>query len=235
MKSPIAIAPLISLDSVDSTQNYAADLLKRGQPIGAVLALQQTAGRGRFGRAWHSPPGECLAVSLAFTDYVGHPRPYLLGMGLAVACAQAFECTVQWPNDVVYENRKLGGILTELLPNDKGESVPVVGVGINLNQANFPADIAGIATSVRLLHGYEIQLIDALERILEQFEALPELLNWSELASIWMALDTTKGKQYKLRDGQVATASGLGPDGELICEVDGREHWALAADALLGP
>lgn len=234
MKSPLSTAPLITLDTVDSTQNLAADLLKRGEPIGAVLAQQQTAGRGRFGRAWHSPPGECLAVSLVFSDSIGHPRPYLIGMALAVACAQAFECNVQWPNDVVYENRKLGGILTEMLPNDKGESVPVVGIGINLNQAHFPADIAAFATSVRLIHGYEIQPMDALNRILERFEALPDLLDWSDLAPIWMALDTTKGKRYKLRDGQVATALGVGEAGELICEADGREHRAMAADALLG-
>ena len=236
MRSPLAGARLISLNSVDSTQNYAADLLKSGENVGAVLAQEQTSGRGRFGRPWHSPPGECLAVSLVFTDYIGHPRPYLLGMGLAVACAQAFECTVQWPNDVVYENRKLGGILTELLPNASGESVPVVGVGINLNlnQAQFPPDIADFATSVRLIHGHRMEPLDALHKILERFEALPELQGWPDLAPIWMELDTTRGKRYKLRDGQEAVALGVGPEGELLCEANGSEHRALAADALLG-
>jgi BirA family biotin operon repressor/biotin-[acetyl-CoA-carboxylase] ligase len=235
MKSPLANAKLVSLGSVDSTQTYAGDLLKGGERIGGVLALEQKAGRGRFGRTWHSPSGDCLAVSLVFTDSIGHPRPYLLGMGLAVACAQAFECSVQWPNDVVYQNRKLGGILTELLPNDKGESVPVVGVGVNLNQANFPSDIAEFATSIRLANGCQTTPLEALTKILQRFSALPELVHWSDLEPIWMPLDTTMGKRYKLRDGQEAIANGIGLGGELLCEVDGAEYRALAADALLGP
>lgn len=233
MRSPLKDSIFVKLDTVDSTQNYAAAMLRDGEAVGGVLSLEQTAGRGRFGRAWHSPPGECLAVSIVFRESVGHPRPYLLGMGFAVACAQAFECNVQWPNDVVYQSRKLGGILTELLPNEKGEQVPVVGIGINLNQASFPAEIASFATSVRLIHGEGVHPMNALSQILERFMALPELEVWADLEPIWAKFDTTAGKQYKLRDGQVATGLRLGGEGELICDSQGQEHRVLAADALM--
>ena len=233
MRSSLASAPLITLDSVDSTQNHAANLLKQGQPVGAVLALQQTAGRGRFGRAWHSPPGECLAVSLVFSDYANHHKPYLIGMALAVACAKAFEAQVQWPNDIVFGNRKLGGILTELMPNAQGHQVPVVGVGLNLNQNDFPEEISEIATSMLRELKTAVEPIAALENILDSFCSLPEVTTWRDLEPHWLPLDATPGKRYRLQDGRSSTALRIGAEGELIALVEGHEEHILAADAML--
>ena len=234
MRSPLIDGPLIGLQTVDSTQAYAAAMLRRGEPVGAVYSLEQTAGRGRFGRPWHSPRGTSLSVSMVFPYYVGHPRPYLIGMSLAVACARAFDCQLQWPNDLVYEGRKLGGILTEMSPDAEDRSVPVVGVGINLNQTSFEPDIADRATSLLLAHGKEVMAVDALDQILTEFEALPEIREWSDLAPFWNQFDATPGKRYRLRDGQEAIATGVGSQGELLCVADGAEHSALAADALMG-
>ncbi len=234
MESPLHSAPLVVLDSVTSTQSYAADLLKSGEPVGAVMALEQTEGRGRFGREWHSPAGECLAVSIVFTNYIGHARPYLIGMSLAVACARAFKAQVQWPNDVVIRGRKLGGILTEMMTDDKDRLVPVVGVGINLNQLSFPSEIAEIATSVQLEHGLEIEPEQALDLITHQLESLREAYTWPDLARWWEKYDATAGKRYKLQDGREGIAQRIGEDGELICKVDGKEERILAADAIMG-
>ena len=234
MKSPLAHLPLVNLQSVDSTQNFVAALLKRGEAVGAVLAAEQTAGRGRFDRSWHSPPGECLAVSLVFAEYVNHPKPYLIGMALAVSAALAFEAQVRWPNDIVVNDRKLGGILTELLPDANGRNIPVVGVGINLNQASFPNEISEIATSVRLEHGYATNPHDALDILLAHFEKLGNIPEWNDLQGAWMAVDRTPGKRYRLGDGREGIALSVGPAGELICTIDGKEERVLAADALLG-
>src|SRR5689334_685908 len=191
MTSPLHIADLIVLDSVDSTQRHAADLIKSGEFAGGILALEQTEGKGRFGRKWYSPPGECLAVSLIFTNYAKHPRPYLIGMSLAVACARAFKAEVQWPNDVVIRGRKLGGILTELLPNDKGVLIAVVGVGINLNHMSFDDEVAHLAISLQLAHGLAMEPLEALQRMMQQFETLREIQSWSDLAATWQRYDAT--------------------------------------------
>jgi BirA family biotin operon repressor/biotin-[acetyl-CoA-carboxylase] ligase len=233
VRSPLHSQPLIQLDTVNSTQSYAGDHLRRGEPVGAVLAMEQTAGRGRFDRTWHSPPGECLAVSLVFTDYANHPRPYLIGMALAVAAAQAFDANVRWPNDIVIGERKLGGILTELLPDAKGIQVPVVGVGINLNQSQFPPDISDLATSVRLAHGHQTTPEAALTSLLAEFTHLGEIKTWQDLAPHWMKRDTTPAKKYRLHDGRESIAIGIGSNGELECEVDGVRTQVLAADALM--
>jgi len=234
MESPLHFAPLIVLDSVDSTQAVAGQLLARGDDVGGVMAMEQTGGKGRFGRKWYSPPGECLAVSLIFRNYEKHPRPYLIGMSLAVACARAFKAQVQWPNDVVIRGRKLGGILTELMPDPLCNLIPVVGVGINLNQSTFPDDIASLATSVVLEHGLEIEPEQALDLVLQQFESLREAESWADLAKWWERYDSTAGKSYKLQDGREGIAKSIGPEGELICDVGGSEERVLAADAIFG-
>lgn len=235
LSSPLDRAPLICLDSVDSTQNYAASLLVGGQPVGGVLSKEQTGGRGRFGRPWYSPAGESLSVSLVFRDLEGHSRPYLIGMTLAVAAARAFDCQVRWPNDIVCGEKKLGGILTEMLPDQNGIPVPIVGVGINLNQSHFPEEIAPIATSVRQQSGKEIEPKEALEQILVRLESLPEPNAWLDLQPHWLQVDNTPGKRYRLQDGRSGLALSVGSEGELICLVEGREEQILAADAILGP
>lgn len=233
MTSPLHEAPLFILDSVDSTQTYAAAMIRNGEAVGGVLALEQTEGRGRFGRKWHSPPGECLAASLVFSNYIGHPRPYLIGMALAVACARAFKAEVQWPNDIFMRGRKLGGILTEMVADPDGRLIPVVGVGINLNQMSFPEDIAMIGTSVQMSHGLEMEPQDALALVLQQFETLREVQSWPDLATWWNRCDSTAGKKFWLQDGREGIAKSIGPEGELICLVDGQEERVLAADALM--
>src|SRR5947209_17623403 len=92
-------------------------------------------------------------MSMAFAAYADHPRPYLVGMGVAVAAAAVIRCELAWPNDLVVGGQKLGGILTELLPDQTGRRVPVVGVGINLNHKRFPAEIAGRAPNAALYNG----------------------------------------------------------------------------------
>jgi BirA family transcriptional regulator, biotin operon repressor / biotin---[acetyl-CoA-carboxylase] ligase len=235
MTSPLHEEPLIQVDSVDSTQRLAGELLRQGEFVGGVIALEQAEGRGRFGRKWHSPPGECLALSLVFKNYIGHPKPYLIGMSLALAAARAFKSQVQWPNDIVARGRKLGGILTEMMPDHKERLVPVVGVGINLGQQSFPEDIAESATSVILEHGLEVEPIYALELLIHQFESLREAQAWADLSKWWERFDATPGKVYTLQDGRQGVAKGIGTEGELICTIDGNEERVLAADAILTP
>ena len=234
MKNPLKTGSLLHVDVCGSTQDVAAELLAKGEKVGAVLAREQTAGRGRFGRTWHSQPGESLISTLIFHDYADHPQPHLIGMSLALAGAGAFYAQVRWPNDLMICGRKVSGILTELLPDDKGRRVPVVGMGVNLNQKSFHPEIAEIATSLTLAHGGEFDAEKVLRLVLERLEELPEPTSWAALAPIWGVFDKTPGKQYKLPDGKLAVAVGVGSEGQLLCSVEGETRAVLAAEALFG-
>lgn len=221
-------------DVVNSTQNLAAEYLLRGSTVGVVFAHDQVQGRGRFGRPWLSAPGDSLTFSLVFREYADHPRPYLVGMAVALAAAGALHCQLRWPNDLVEGERKLGGILTELLPDEQGRRVPVVGVGINLNQSSFPEEVAAIATSAHLMHGGSYDPRQVGEDILKRLSGLPEPTSWSALAPIWGLFDATPGKRFRLATGEEAIALGIGSDAQLLCSVDGESRSVMAADALFG-
>ncbi len=130
----------------------------------AVLAEEQTAGHGRFGRPWHSARGEGLYVSVVLRlDVAPADLPVVtLALGLAVADAissvASVTCDLRWPNDVLVGEKKVAGILTEL----HGGAV-VAGIGINVNQTAFPEEIAAIATSLRICSGQP----HSLERLLD--------------------------------------------------------------------
>ncbi|MGN0453368.1 MAG: biotin--[acetyl-CoA-carboxylase] ligase [Ruminococcus sp.] len=153
----------IILESVDSTNSYAKELLKQkgfspSVPT-AVLSLEQTAGRGRMGREWLSKKGDSLTMSLIL-PCVNNPCVTLLAaLGVHSAlktllpCDKADSLRIKWPNDVVLEGKKLCGILTE--GTDRGT---VVGIGINLNLTAFPDEIAHKATSLKAVCGEDFDL-----------------------------------------------------------------------------
>ena len=224
----------VELESVDTTQSAAARYLLNADPIGVVLAKEQTAGKGRLGRVWLSTVGDSLTFSLILRAYADYPQPHLIGMACSLAAAGVLHCQLRWPNDLTFGEKKLGGILTELLPDSSGRLVPVVGIGINLNQREFPPEIESIATSLHLARGgtYDPQMI--AHRIVERIKMLPEPTDWSELAPIWNVFDNTPGKRYKLPNGEQALALGLGSKGELMCSVEGETRTILAAEAIFG-
>jgi len=221
--------------SVASTQTVAAEAIRLGSQTGVVFALDQTQGKGRFGRTWVSSPGESLTFSLIFHGYPDHPCPYLIGMAVAIAAAGVTRCQLRWPNDLVEGSKKVGGILTELISDPEGRRIPVVGVGINLNQSEFSGEIAEIATSLRLKHGRSYMAREIGQKIIERLPDLPEPTTWSDLAPIWALFDATPGKTFRLMTGETAVALGIGSDGQLMCSVDGESRSIYAADAIFGP
>ena len=144
---------------LDSTTRLAADLARAGAPDGVVVgADHQTAGRGRRGRTWESRPGASLLVSVIL-----RPAPALVTLAAGVAAAEACEAVagaavrLKWPNDLLLDGAKLGGILSELVAG-----AAVVGLGINLAWA--PAGAACLGPGVdraALLHAYLAGLVSA--------------------------------------------------------------------------
>jgi BirA family biotin operon repressor/biotin-[acetyl-CoA-carboxylase] ligase len=224
------------LDSVASTQDEAAKRLRgetRGPLPKLIFAHEQLSGRGRFGREWSSPRGESLSMSLILTEEANHPRPWVLGMAAACAAASVLHCRVQWPNDLYLNGKKLGGILTEIVKDAEGRDVPVLGIGVNLNQRAFPPELEG-ATSLAMHAPDSYDAVEVALKIVSALGEMPPAEDWPALAAIWMLFDQTAGKRYRLPTGETGTALGIGPHGELICAVEGETKAVMAAEAILG-
>lgn len=234
MRSPLASGPWLELDEVESTQDVLREALAGPAPPGVVFARHQTRGRGRFDRSWFSETDRSLTMSMAFPDYADHPRPWLVGMAVAAATAAVVHCRLRWPNDLFLDGKKLGGIITELFPDSGGRSTPVVGVGLNLDVAAFPEDIAPIATSLAIHRPGHYDAVEVGRALLARLEEMPEPHHWADVQPVWTLFDETPGKKFRLMSGEEAVAIGIGPEGELVCAVEGETTMVLAAEAILG-
>lgn len=170
---------------VDSTNRLALDRAEAGAGHGLlVVADRQTAGRGRRGRSWSSEAGESLLLSVVVRPPTSTVRWEWLPLATAVAVARAVRETVRavpaprvrvkWPNDVLAEGRKVSGILVERRSADGGPGTAVVGIGLNVNQASFPPELAGSATSLRMMSRRRLdrsrvaaRLVDELDRVFD--------------------------------------------------------------------
>jgi len=184
---------VVRLDSVKSTQDVARDM-----PVGSVVvADHQTEGRGRMERRWEAPPGTALLVS-----FVLQPNPLLsLAAGVAAAEACGPRVRLKWPNDLLLDDRKLGGILVEATAHKA-----VCGIGINLSRA--PEGAA-------MLDQPRDEVLERLRRKIDLWTAAPA----DRVLDRWRELSATLGRRVRI-DGTEGIAEDLGPNGELI--VDGR-------------
>jgi BirA family biotin operon repressor/biotin-[acetyl-CoA-carboxylase] ligase len=228
---------LVVFDSIGSTQQVMREWVKTGRTdVGAVLAYEQTAGVGRFGRTWYSPKGESLSITVALFDCTDHTKPEFLGMAIAVAVAECLDLSLQWPNDLVVKTDsgvlKVGGILGEMVRAPRGVYVPIIGVGINLQIKTFPKDLQHKATSVSILDRKVSGPKETAELILEAIESMPEPQSWSDLAARWTLRDLTPEKRYTLSDGKTVKAIGVSKDGELLVDYDGQQAKVRVADAV---
>lgn len=165
--------------SIGSTNDRALELAAAEEPEGGlVLAEEQTAGRGRRDRAWSSRPFLGIYASLILRPAIPAGRAPLLTFMAAVAAADALNeipgvrARIKWPNDVVAQDRKLAGVLAEVRGSEPEVREMVVGLGVNVNQGeeDFPAELRGRATSVRLLTGAAHPRAPILAALLEGFE-----------------------------------------------------------------
>ncbi len=236
---------LVVYESLGSTQTHLANLIREGErSIGAIVALEQTEGRGRYGRTWYTPKGQALAVSWACFDYQNWHKPELLGMASALGVALALDTFLAWPNDLVLPCpegergvswRKVGGVLCEIVPSPTGALVPVIGVGVNLSVSEFPEELREVATSFHLAGRHVPSWQEALERILEKWEHLPEPHTWLDLAPYWLPRDKTVGKKYQISEGRIGRALGITEEGWLLVEINGTKVSVPSAEAWLGP
>jgi BirA family biotin operon repressor/biotin-[acetyl-CoA-carboxylase] ligase len=180
-------SPVVFFEQTGSTNDVAAALAAEGAVDGtAVIARAQTAGRGRRGRPWASPPGAGLYFSVlvrppaAVVRPPGAPAPVMLltlvtavAIADAIAAVSGFTPAIKWPNDLVTgldrgatpgdpQRRKLAGILAEGAVSGDAIQHVVIGVGINLTPAAYPPDVAAIATSIRAEAGRDVDGFELL-------------------------------------------------------------------------
>lgn len=222
---------LLLLETVGSTQDEIVARIRAGEEVDGVAAGMQTAGRGRFGRAWDSPPGESLALSVA-VPMPSDPRsaPFV-GMALAVRVAERYGVGVQWPNDVTFGGRKLAGILIEGVEID-GVRRLIVGIGVNVGQTRFPAAIRERATSLQIALGLDRDWREEA-RALYDLARQPAPPDFALLAPIWQRFDETLGKRYRAPGGPIEIARGVDAEGRLLLE--GAPAGVTVAEAYFGP
>ena len=170
---------IYTFQTIDSTNNCARAIANVGGPEGiVVIAEEQTAGKGRLGRRWLANPNENLTFSLVLRPSVTaeamNQMPLFVGVALAEAIEKAtgIRAECKWPNDILLNRKKVAGILVESsLAHNLVEYV-VVGIGVNVNQTEFPPDLAGKATSLRLETRREFDRGALFKDILTALEAL---------------------------------------------------------------
>ena len=174
----------IAFDSIDSTNSEALRRLGELPPLCVITAREQTAGRGQRGNSWFSEPGKNLTFSLVVRFEPGQIRAaeamwlnYLISDVVATFLSGfGVDCRIKWPNDIYVNRRKICGILIENTLKGEWLEASVIGVGININQREFP-QLANATSLVRCC-GKEEDLPECLEKICALFEQeLPMLLD----------------------------------------------------------
>lgn len=225
---PIGSA-LIVKEVTDSTNLDIRRAAEGGALHGTVaVGEQQTAGKGRRGRAWVSPPGENLYFSMLLCPELGADKASMVTLVMALAVARAvrsigLDAKIKWPNDVVIGGRKICGILTELFFREDKSFYVVVGTGINVNQRQFPEEIQATATS---LYREKRELIDReglLSRVLlyfsQYYDRLTACGNLSGLKGEYEKLLVNLGASVEVLDPKGSwrgVAQGIDAAGELL-------------------
>jgi BirA family biotin operon repressor/biotin-[acetyl-CoA-carboxylase] ligase len=242
--------PVYYFSETGSTNDVAATLAERGAADGTlVLASAQTAGRGRLGRQWHSPPDAGLYASLILRNTAAAPFLTLAG-GVAVAAgvrsATGLPVEIKWPNDVVISDparpsrrRKLAGILAEATSGAEGVLYVVLGIGINIKASAYPPDLADKASSLEAELGRGVDAGAVLGEVLAALEDALTTLRTGEarrLLAAWRALaPSAQGASVEadVRGVRVAgVAEGIDDSGALLVRVNGQVERVVSGEVL---
>ena len=228
-----------------STNTIALELGHAGEPHGAiVIAEEQTGGRGRAGRSWHSEKTSGIYMSALLRPAISPIVAPVITMAAGLAVRDAVEeetgvaADLRWPNDLLAGGKKFGGILTEMYAEPSQVRFVIVGIGINVNHTAVPAELANIATSLRLITGKPVSRLQLLVRLLRHLDsyynrllsegAQPILNRFAEVSSY------ARGKRVRISTGSesyVGTTDGLEANGLLrVRRDDGQNTVVISGD-----
>lgn len=227
--------PFTILDEVDSTNDEAARQLATGRAAPfVILARRQTRGRGRLGRAWHSEANGNLYASFAFRPHLppGRMQTFTLWMGVSL-CELITNFTsaapgLKWPNDLLFDGRKAGGMLTEARVDSDEIRDLVFGLGLNVNSTHWPADLARRAVSLAErtaapldLNRFTAALLGRVSLAYQQFIRGEHLATFADL---WQRYDVLRGQTITLLQGDrriTGIATGIDDEGSLLIRPPG--------------
>ncbi len=243
--------PIHLLENTDSTNSEAERLLASGEEAPfAVISHQQNSGRGRMGRKWHSPKEGNLYLSIGLRPNVELVkfRNFTLWLGISIGKflknhTGIEELMVKWPNDLVCNGKKIGGMLTEAsIDCDQVRSM-VFGIGLNINSstANFPDDIRNHSTSLKDFTGKSWRIHEIAAKIIKIcMQASQECLAGKEEQNLlreWKSMDYLKGKKVKVQSGKEifsGEANGIEHTGGLVIKLrNGQQRIANAGEISL--
>jgi BirA family transcriptional regulator, biotin operon repressor / biotin---[acetyl-CoA-carboxylase] ligase len=225
---------ILRYESLPSTNTEAARLALQGADEGlSIIADEQTAGRGRLQRNWISPKGAGLYLSIVLRPEIPLIQWPLLTFMAAVAVNDALlkacrlQTEIKWPNDILSNERKLCGILSEAIETDEGRAA-VTGIGINLTAEAFPAELAGVAISVEeATHRKpdpEVILAALLDALVSRYSTLHQIDGPAKTLQAWTGRSSYgEGKRVKIVNGEEVVQGitrGLEEDGALRVETD---------------
>lgn len=220
---------------IDSTNRRAKSLAYHGAADGAiVVAEEQTGGKGRLERNFYSPRGKGIWFSIILRPkFLPHNAPKCTLMA-AVAVAEAMKrfnlkAGIKWPNDILYDGRKLVGILTEITGEMGKITYAVIGIGINvnINRDEFPEELRNVASSLSEMNGEPLCRVKFFRALLEEFDKLYRQVNESgfdEVFRLWREYNITLGKNIRVisagdhNETFTGKAVDLSPEGALIVE-----------------
>lgn len=231
-------------ETIGSTNDEAVRLGMKGSPEGtALVAETQSAGKGRMRRAWHSPPGANIYTSIILRPQFEPDRAPQISLAAGVAVAETLnpycpgDVCLKWPNDVLINEKKVCGILTQMKMSGSAIDFVVVGIGINVNwnHEQFPEDIQSMATSVSIEAGREISRLELIIRLYENMAKCYRELAQNGFAPIrekWLGLTSMIGKPVSVmfqKEKVTGKAVGLDNDGALLLLTAGNETVKVSA------
>lgn len=235
------------LEQTGSTQNVAQEWVARGAKEGSiVLAEQQNSGRGRMGRGWLSPAGKGLYLSMILRPRV--PMVMLPQITLLTAVAlcrtmrqvAGIDAGIKWPNDILIGGRKVSGILLESSAEDERlrHVIAGVGIGVNLEERDYPEELRSVATSLRIESGAKLNRLTLLSAFLNEFERLYlgyHADGFAPIRALWEALSVTLNKEVTVYtpDGTAVRGIAVGLDelgALLVRRQDGQVERVLSGE-----
>lgn len=235
---------IVYFSEVDSTNVQAQRLAEQGALDGTVVvADSQSAGKGRLGRRWDSPPGVNLYTSVILRPAISPLRAAQLTFVAAVAVARAIkescglQVQVKWPNDLLLHGRKVAGLLSEMSAESERIHYVVLGIGINVNldPAHLPADLRYPATSLKAAAGAHCPRACLARHLFQHLDVLyQEYLQsgFSPIARYWEALCAWRGRRVEVDRGQdriQGLFSGIDDNGALLIDAGAEEPLKIYA------
>ncbi len=240
---------IIHYDSIPSSNNEAKRLAFAGAKDGTVVvAEEQGAGKGRLSRGWFSPHGKGIWFSVIIRPPFlpqDAPKCTLMAAVAIVRAARKYglDVGIKWPNDILYEGKKLVGILTEMNAEMERINYIVIGTGINVNlwPDDFPEEVRDIATSLAMAKGEALPRKELFAHILNAFDELYQAVLKDGFAPVldeWRKYTITLGRLVNVigvNETFYGTAVDIDEDGALLIETDDGIKKVLAGDVSIRP